>query len=85
MASNSDQINSEHKTSFWLINTNKPIDLECKLFITKENQASTLKDESWKFGSPWYSTFRICCFKRKSVSETAICDSQIEQGILGKS
>ena len=49
MASNSDQINSEHKTSFWLINTNKPIDLECKLFITKENQASTLKDESWKF------------------------------------
>ena len=47
MASNTDQIYSmsEDKTSFLLVDISKPIDLECKLFITKENQTSTLKDE----------------------------------------
>lgn len=45
MVNKSGKIDKEDKTTFLLVDVNKPINLECKLFITKKKQDSTLKDD----------------------------------------
>ena len=45
MVNKSGKIDKEDKTTFLLADVNKPINLECKLFITKKKQDSTLKDD----------------------------------------
>ena len=45
MANKSGKIDNKDKTSFLLAAVNKHINLECKLFITKKKEDSTLKDD----------------------------------------